>query len=242
MIGNSDNYISDHNGVNIIIDATSPDKQHAKFNIITHNLEGLCYRNVPAKDIRFIQVVNNLCTYFEPYINIVPILILQELALQLHKKDIDKQSRVLQNNMELILDKLSPINSNLTATSESYTGCMIYDTTVWECIDFISINRIGSPKYSNGYLMKFLACPLLHLWIINIHLKAYGATMKTQAQINGYHINELTNIIDTVMTRNKDEYPIYLCGDFNNGTEKSLLVMESLNLIPHSYKVYLDKK
>lgn len=236
FIGNDQNYISDHNGVNVQVDASRPDRPNAQFNIITHNLEGLCYRDDPQKMARFEYVKDNLVDYFGHYITKGTVMLVQELALQVHKKDMDKQKAVLKKNMSVLLRELRLINPHLVGEDDGYTGCIIYDRSVWEPEDKISVNRVGSNKFSNAYLMKYLPYPDLKMWMVNIHLKAYGSAIKSRSSVNQAHINELANIIDHVVAANKEMYPIYFCGDFNNGTVKAELIMEASKLLTHHAK------
>ena len=236
-IGNNDNYISDHNGVNLVVDATRTGRPNAKFNIITHNLEGLCYRNNAAKKDRFEYVIKHLNSYFEKYIKKGTLMMVQELALQIHKKSQAKQNDVLEHNMDIVITELRKLNSDLVGVADGYTGCMIYDRTVWLPVEEIKVQRSGSNKYSNCYLMRFLPYPDLHLWIVNIHLKAYGNSVKSQKVVNRSHINELSNILEQLIEANKDEYPVYICGDFNNGTVKADLVWKAVEQIPQPYKL-----
>lgn len=231
-IGNADQYISDHNGVNLIVDARHKDRPAAQFNIITQNFEGLCYRDDPGKMDRFEYVREHLKEHFRDYLRKGSILLAQELALQLHKKDAVKQIAVLEHNMDVLLTQLRSINPDLVGNHDGYTGGMFYDQTIWLPVKEFRVNRIGSNKYSNAYLMRFLPYPNLHLWIVNVHLKAFGSAVKSQASVNQAHVNELSNILDVVISDNKEEYPVYLCGDFNNGTAKSTLVINAIKQLP----------
>jgi hypothetical protein len=236
-IGNKDNYISDHNGVNLIVNATRPERPDAQFNIITHNLEGLCYRNDAAKMDRFKYVKEHLREYFDNYVKRGTLIMVQELALQIHKNNQLKQQDVLEHNMDIVLTELKRLNADLVGVSDGYTGCMIYDRTIWLPVEEIAVLREGSNKYSNCYLMKFLPYPNLHLWVVNIHLKAYGNSVKKQVIVDRSHINELSNIVERLIKANKKEYPIYLCGDFNNGAVKAELVWKATEQIQHAYKL-----
>lgn len=231
-IGNADKYISDHNGINLSVDARHEGRPDAQFNIITQNFEGLCYREDPSKMDRFEQVRDSLGEHFRDYLRKGTILLAQELALQLHKKDAGKQTAVLEHNMDVLLTQLRTVNPDLVGNHDGYTGGMFYDRTVWLPVKEHRINRIGSNKYSNAYLMQFLPYPDLHLWVVNIHLKAFGASVKSQASVDSAHVNEISNILDTVIRANKEEYPIYLCGDFNNGSMKATLVIDAIKQLP----------
>lgn len=236
-IGSNDAYISDHNGINLEVDARHEGHPLAKFNIISQNFEGLCYRQDPKAMDRFLYVREQMANHFRDHLGVGTIILAQELALQLHKKDESKQMAVLEHNMDVLLTQLRIINPNLIGNHDGYTGGMFYDRTVWLPVDELKINRIGSNKYSNAYLMQFLPYPDLHLWIVNVHLKAFGASVKSQAKVNTAHINELSNILDAVISKNAHHYPIYLCGDFNNGTAKSTLVIEAIRQLPYKVNI-----
>lgn len=230
-LGSPDDYISDHNGINIMVDAQRENREEARFNIISHNMEGICYRLEDHKRSRYEYVMSHLTNYFESHIMDGTILLLQEVALQLNKKNLGVQRDILRQNMHDILDRLLPLNSNLQAIDDSYTGALIYDAVVWKLVNELKIARAGSNKFSNAYLMQFRRYPDLHIWFVNIHLKAYGGGISTQTQINNSHIKELTNILDTVIQNNPDQYPVYLCGDFNNGSIKEKLIISALRKI-----------
>lgn len=236
-IGSAKNYISDHDGVNLKIDASRPDRKDVKFNVITHNLEGLCNRDDKKKVDRFRQVVKMFKDYFDPYVKSGTIMLFQELALQIYKKDAQKQGAVLDRNMDIVLTELRKINPNMVGLSDGYTGCMLYDRSVWSPINEIRVQREGSNKFSNAYLMRYNKYPDLHLWVVNIHLKAFGSAAKKQTEINDKHIRELANILEQVLLENEDEYPIYLCGDFNNNTVKAELIWKALEMVPHTYRL-----
>lgn len=239
FIGDDSNYISDHNGVDLEIDARRPSRENAHFNIVTHNLEGLCYRNDPKKLDRFRYVEKQLTPYFTTFIKPGTIMLVQELALQNHKKDALKQRELLGQNMALLIGKLKDINPNMAGIDDGYTGAMFYDRLFWKPVKQVQVRRQDSNKYSNGYLMQFREYPELMIWAVNIHLKAYGAGLKARTKINLAHVNELSEIIKAVLSENtKDEYPIYLCGDFNNGTVKAELVMEALRNVAVGYKLH----
>jgi hypothetical protein len=232
FIGDDNNYISDHNGVNLEIDASRPERPDVKFNIITHNLEGLCYRNDYRKMDRFKVVRNMLPTYFAPYIGHGTIFLVQELALQLHAKDMELQGLLLNSNMDIVLSELKNHNANLVGIPDGYTGCIIYDRSVWTVERTIKINRIGSNKYSNAYCVRYQRYPDLLIWVVNIHLKAFGGGIRSHEYINNAHVNELANILDNITRENENHYPVYLCGDFNNGSVKAELIMEAMLLLP----------
>lgn len=235
-IGDADNYISDHNGINLVVDLRRPQRPLARFNVISHNLEGLCYRQ--DKKDRYYQVLDLLTNYFEPYVTSGTVMILQELALQLHKKNPARQQIILNRNMETVLTHLRGLNPKLTGITDGYTGGIIYDSSYWDIIRELKISRQGSPKFSNAYLMKFLLYPELHVWFVNIHLKAFGSSLSSQKSINNAHTTELANILDTVFSNNEEGYPVYLCGDFNNPSVKYQLVIQALGKFQHPYEIW----
>lgn len=231
FIGNDDMYISDHNGINMTVDATRHRHTQIMFNVITHNLEGLCYRLEANKKDRYEYVMNNLTDYFAPHVKTGTIMLLQEAALQLDKKNLDTQTKILRTNVHNILTKLFPLNPNLTTIYDNYTGAILYDASVWNLVHELKIARKGSNKYSNAYLMQFIKYPEFQLWCINIHLKAMGVSMSTQSTINQTHIEELANIIGYVYRNNPEHYPVYFCGDFNNGSIKETLITNALQKV-----------
>jgi endonuclease/exonuclease/phosphatase family metal-dependent hydrolase len=239
FMGDDSNYISDHNGVELVVDARRPGRENAHFNIIAHNLEGLCYRNDPKKHDRFHYVEQQLVPYFKDHVRPGTIMLVQELALQIHKKDPFKQKELLAQNMALLIDKLKKINPNMAGVDDGYTGALVYDHVMWTPIRQVQVKRQDSNKYSNGYLMQFTEYPELLIWVVNIHLKAYGGGLKTRKKINLAHVIELSEIIKAVLAENtEDEYPIYLCGDFNNGTLKAEMIMEALRNVAFGYKLH----
>jgi len=239
FMGDDAGYISDHNGVDLAVDARRPGREAAYFNIITHNLEGLCYRSDPKKLDRFRYVEQQLPAYFKDHVKPGTIMLIQELALQNHKKDTQRQKHLLEQNMTLLMDKLKSLNPNMAGVDDGYTGALFYDREFWTPINSVQVRRQDSNKYSNGYLMQFNAYPELMIWVVNIHLKAYGTSIKSTAVVNRAHVNELSDIIKAVLSENtKDEYPIYLCGDFNNGTVKAELIMEALRNVAVGYKLH----
>jgi hypothetical protein len=240
FIGNDENYISDHNGVNIEIDTSRHDRPNARFNIITHNLEGLCNRNDTGKMARFQFIKNHLSDYFRAYIKAGTVMLIQELALQLHKKDAAKQRVLLTLNMDMVLGELRKLNPDLVGVTDGYTGCIIYDEKKWSVEKEVNINRTGSDKYSNAYLMRFIPYPKLMIWMVNIHLKAYGSSVKSQDIVNNSHIYELANILEGVLVSNPEKYPVYLCGDFNNGTVKAKLIMKAAMLVAIGYQLFYE--
>lgn len=242
-MGNNDNYISDHNGVNMLVDARGPGRDQARFNLITHNLEGLCYRAESRKRARYEYVMAHLTEYFGQHIAPGTVMMVQEMALQLEKKNIQKQREILTKNTGDVLDRLTPLNGNLVARDDGYTGAIIYDASVWNLIQELNISRKGSNKYSNAYLMQFREYPGLHLWFTNIHLKAFGGGITTQTQMNTAHAEELANIIGHILENNPEHYPIYFAGDFNNGAVKETLIISALQKVyegPIYNKVLVD--
>jgi oligoribonuclease (3'-5' exoribonuclease) len=228
-IGEDNNFISDHNGVNMIVNITNTHTQQLiKFNIITHNLEGLCNRNDETKNQRFEENKEKMTDYFRNYITSGTILLIQEMALQIDKRNIENQKRILESNTNIVLSKLTPLNENLKALSDEYTGAIIYDAVVWNLTRELRIARPESNKYSNAYLMKYREKEDLYIWVVNIHLKAFGATASSQAYINTKHIRELANIISKILEEPDSKYPIYFCGDYNNTTDKKELVLGAL--------------
>lgn len=242
FLGDEKNYISDHNGVNLTVDARRDGREQALFNIVTHNLEGLCYRQDSKKHDRFRYVRDNLAKYFSETIRPGTIMLIQELALQNHKKDLVKQQALLTQNMELLLSELRKLNPYMVGVDDGYTGGLVYDREYWVPVDQVQVKRQESNKYSNGYLMEFLPYSDLKIWVVNVHLKAYGGGIKGQQTVNLAHVNELSEIVTAVLKKNAEyEYPIYLCGDFNNGTVKAELVMKALENVAYGYDLHFNQ-
>lgn len=237
---NNDEYISDHDGVNVnvtLYETRADILKPINFNIVTYNLEGLCSKD--ADRYEFIKA--KLKLWFAPYIKPGTLFVLQEVALQM-KKGPEEQTKILNTNFEIVLDALKSINDNLKGETDGYTGCMIYDSAVWELSETVIIQRENSSKFSNAYLMKYIDNPKYFIWLINIHLEApnlMNIKMYSQQHVNKIHINELDNILRTVLKRNHMKYPVYLCGDFNNRGPKQYLVNEVLRNLEGELKMQI---
>ena len=149
-----------------------------------------------------------------------------------------------------ILAKLKENNSNLDFISDGYTSGIFYDIVVWELVDSISISRLYNgkldAKYSNAYLFKCREKPTCIFWIVNIHLKAlqmssssmldYGqqyisAFSGSETYVNETHIIELEHIISELIIKTGQFHfttPVYLCGDYNNDSQKHILIKKAL--------------
>lgn len=224
-------YISDHDGINVTITQFFNHSLPIEFNIITHNLEGLCSKDTERYDI----IKKKLKSWFHPHIKPGTLLVLQEIALQMHMGP-EEQTKILDTNFQIVLEALKSRNGDLKGKTDDYTGGMIYDSKVWELSETVRIQREGSSKFSNAYLMKYINEPYHHIWLINIHLAAPTKKLKDffdyktylREYANNMHIPELQNIIDTVLRRNHTKYPVYLCGDFNNHENKATLITKVL--------------
>ena len=213
-------YISDHNGIVLYLS-----KNDTNFNIISSNLEGLCRQTEYDSHNR----INMITNYFKDVIQKGSILVCQEIVLQKlanTKLSMDKHSVDVVGNE--ILSELQTINNNLVFLSDTYTGGIFYDSSVWKLQKTIQISRLYNnkkwAKFSNAYLFHCISTKCV-FWVVNIHLKAFAPGSKehtkdlvnTNKNINNAHIIELTNIIDKLLL--KSEYfstPIYFAGDYNN--------------------------
>jgi hypothetical protein len=119
--------------------------------------------------------------------------------------------------------------------TDGFTGCMIFDQTQWTLISEIETRRLevigpnkGSQlgKVSNAYLMQSRHATF-SVWIVNVHLKAMDFGTKSDV-IEYAHTEELREILDRVAKANEDLFPVYLCGDYNNGGDKGQLVHSAL--------------
>ncbi|MEI7670113.1 MAG: hypothetical protein WCJ33_08530, partial [Pseudomonadota bacterium] len=158
------------------------------------------------------------------------------------KKGPKEQTQILNTNFDIVLKALQSRNSNLKGETDGYTGCMIYDSKVWELSETVIIQREGSPKFSNAYLMKYKDNPKYYIWLINIHLEApnlMNIKMYSQEHVNNIHISELEKIIGPVLRRNHMKYPVYLCGDFNNRESKQDLVNKVLSNLDGELKMQI---
>ena len=269
--GEDGEYISDHNGINVHISETEPGYQ-LNFNILSYNLEGICYRldhpeSFPERLAKYDQhfalrykaspslhprrTVNDGRNSFISRGIIMP---LQEIALQLYTMDftnptkyLRKQRRALRSNIHEIMSIFSHHNIHLKYSVDDYTGGIIYDYSVWDLVQTVTVSRfvkgVKTNKKSTAYLFhhnpiaRSLSGSLrgervpkedgLRIWVVNVHLKAF-ATGK-QKDINDVHIEELANIIYNVNVNNVEKYPVYICGDFNNNSNKDILVSVAWN-------------
>jgi hypothetical protein len=225
------NYISDHNGIVLNLNI-SP----INFNIISFNLEGLCRRypemnKTKYNDNEFNRRLELLQIHLIDYVKVGAIIACQELALQLYKDNLPLQNALLDDSGKKILNELLKFNPNLQFESDTYTGGIYYDKSIWTVMS-LSIPRLTSKgfanKFSNAYLFTHKN---IQLWVVNIHLKAPDLTT-TWTTITEAHKLELSNIINTIYNNNF-KIPIYLCGDYNNiGNKKDLIVdaIKSLKL------------
>jgi hypothetical protein len=221
-------FISDHNAVRVNVDVTWASAQW-HFNIITHNLEGMCAKMSRAERVR--QLLN---TWYLGHIQRGTLMVIQELALQEHKTDAKKQSAFLNENKDTLLSALraeADAGCDLQCETDGYTGCMVYDASAWEHVHTEQIRRPGDAnKKSNAYLMKHKEGGF-EIWLVNVHLKAFGGLydilFSENRERDEAHVGELRNIIDTLMRSEHGDLkvtPIYLCGDFNNPKSKRNLV------------------
>ena len=228
LIRNGGDYISDHDGLNVDV-ALRVDRRVARgdagvshpieFNVITQNLEGLC-----SKSRRYDSILAKLGAWFRPHVRRGTLLVVQELVLQLKAGDA-VQTATLDRHLATVLAALQSTNPDLQLEGETdgYTGCVIYDSVVWERRRVVVIRRDGSSKCSNAYLMQHREEPACCIWLVNIHLKAVEF-YASQEYVNEIHADELTQILLSVLQHNNMKYPVYLCGDFNNPDSKHALV------------------
>ena len=226
-------YISDHNGIVLYLST----KNDTNFNIISSNLEGLCRQTKNDSHNR----INMITNYFKDVIQKGSILVCQEIVLQKlanTKLSMDKHSVDVVGNE--ILSELQTINNKLVFLSDTYTGGIFYDSSVWELQKTIQISRLYNnkkwAKFSNAYLFHCISTKCV-FWVVNIHLKAFAPgsiehtkdLLNSNKYVNRAHIIELENIIDKLLL--KSEYfstPIYFAGDYNNKSPKDILLKKAV--------------
>jgi hypothetical protein len=240
-------YISDHNGIVLHL---STQNKPMDFNIISCNLEGLCRQTKDDSRYR----IKSIKDHFRDVIKKGSILVFQEIVLQklanselnMTDEDDDEESVVVKKHKwvdvvgEDILSELESINDNLLFMSDTYTGGVFYDSSVWELTKTIDISRLYngslSSKFSNAYLFNCINTKCL-FWVVNIHLKAFppGTTehsldlLNSNENVNKAHIIELEHIISQlIIESNYFRIPIYLCGDYNNNSPKDILVEKAI--------------
>jgi hypothetical protein len=141
---------------------------------------------------------------------------------------------------EEILSELESINNNLIFMSDTYTGGVFYDSSVWELTKTIDISRLYngslSAKFSNAYLFNCINTKCL-FWVVNIHLKEFPPgsiehsldLLNSNENVDKAHIIELEHIISQlIIESNYFRIPIYLCGDYNNNSRKDILVEKAI--------------
>ena len=241
-------YISDHNGIILHLSVDTQNKP-MDFNIISCNLEGLCRQTKDDSRYR----IKSMKDHFTDVIKKGSIIVFQEIVLQklanseLNMTDDDDEESVVVNKDkwvdvvgEEILSELESINDNLIFMSDTYTGGIFYDSSVWELKKTIDISRLYngslSAKFSNAYLFNCISTKCL-FWVVNIHLKEFppGTTehsldlLNSNENVNKAHIIELANIISQlIIESNYFRIPIYLCGDYNNDSRKDILVAKAI--------------
>ena len=231
LIRDDGGYISDHDGLNVDVSlrvafGDARVSHPIEFNIVTQNLEGLC-----SKSKRYESTKAKLGPWFRPHVTRGTFLVAQELALQLNLGDA-KQIAMLDRNFATLLQTLQSTNPDvrLVGETDGYTGGVIYDSLVWERLRVVVIRRAGSSKCSNAYLMRHREEPACCIWIVNIHLKAIDFQAPRE-YVNEIHVDELLNILISVLNHNHMKCPMYLCGDFNNPDSKYTLVTRALTAL-----------
>lgn len=241
-------YISDHNGIVLHLSVDTQNKP-INFNIISCNLEGLCRQTKDDSRYR----IKSIKDHFTDVIKKGSIIVFQEIVLQklanseLNMTDEDDEESVLVKKHkwvdvvgEEILSELESINDNLIFMSDTYTGGIFYDSSVWELKKTIDISRLYngllSAKFSNAYLFNCISTKCL-FWVVNIHLKAFPPgsiehsldLLNSNENVDKAHIIELEHIISQlIMESNYFRIPIYLCGDYNNHSPKDILVEKAI--------------
>ena len=241
-------YISDHNGIVLHLSVDTQNKP-MDFNIISCNLEGLCRQTKDDSRYR----IKKIKDHFTDIIKKGSIIVFQEIVLQklansklnMTEED-DEESVVVKKHKwvdvvgEEILSELESINDNLVFMSDTYTGGIFYDSSVWELTKTIDISRLYngslSAKFSNAYLFNCISTKCL-FWVVNIHLKAFPPgtiehsldLLNSNENVNKAHIIELEHIISKlIIESNYFRIPIYLCGDYNNNSPKDILVEKAI--------------
>jgi hypothetical protein len=239
------NYISDHDGLLLKINIP---RLKFNFNIISFNLEALCNRSDKPNNEEYKKRLELLDLHLWDIVKDGSIMVCQEIVLQ--DKQGEAQTMLLNKSINEILPRLKRFNNNLNFISDTYTGGIFYDSNIWNIDNTIVITRVVSldpgaskeNKFSNAYLFSLKSDTNVKIWIVNIHLKAppiidgdmfkYVTKPDQMSLIHIQHMNELTNIISKVLDNNNNfQYPIYLCGDFNDTRPKNILVNEILNKI-----------
>lgn len=258
-LDNDNPYISDHNGISLYLSVNSSTKSPMNFNIISCNLEGLCRTTESDRKYR----IGLIKDYFKDFIMKGTIMICQEIVLQILAKSklslpriakpdeeeedetfslvgIAEERKWVDIAGEEIGNQLQTLNSDFIFKSDSYTGGIFYDSSVWRLEKTIDISRLYNKKleskFSNAYLFSCISTRCI-FWVVNIHLKAFppGSTEHTLDFIRGgdnvntAHIIELSNIIGKLLVESTfGRIPIYLCGDYNNNSPKLILVEKAI--------------
>jgi hypothetical protein len=232
-----EDYISDHDAVNVDVAVTLRDAKVCTFNILTHNLEGLCGGN-PTYTKRADYVKSRLPTWHKEYVRAGTLMVVQELVLQF-KSDLPKQMTLLDEHLKLLLSALNNgavgNEAQFVGVTDGFTGCIIYDEKAWGLLETVETKRLevlGTNKgqrlgkVSNAYLMKSKHADF-RVWIVNVHLKAIDFG-RPDYERDYAHTEELKDILDNVADANRGRFPVYLCGDYNNAGDKWQLVRSAL--------------
>ena len=221
IIDDIEGYASDHKCIKASLQNKS---KGIDFDLMSYNIEGLCKK--PGNNLMFRKRLNNFYKTIGKKIRNGFILCIQELSLQQ-----DESLKLAHETISLLTKDLKKNFPGVKSSTDGYTGCVCYDSSVWTLRNIIDIERTGSKKKSNAY---HFTCEGGEIWVINIHLKALLSTCSPKFcriyDPDNIHAEELNNILNKVNEENKNfEVPVYLCGDYNNpSNDKELLIKNSL--------------
>lgn len=221
---NKINYMSDHNA--IMIKLQNPDTRF-NFNLLSFNMEGLCDRDYYPGE--FSKRLELLEVHVNRFVTPGFIMVCQELVLQKYIERLEETGQIIK---ELLNDYLESKTGSrpIHFMSDGFTGGIFYDDSIWNLNTLVEIHRFNpqktEDKKSNFYLFNHRAIENLNIGIVNIHLKA--PTPEAYFKLVERQRHELQNILKKVDTINKGfNVPVYLCGDYNNRTNKAEQIFNS---------------
>ena len=179
------------------------------------------------------------------------IMAFQEIALNYFKgyqqnKFVEQNFVYLLNELNYVLNRLPYVwmRVEFLGQTDDFSSCIIYDNYTWELVKTIHIQREGSEKRSNAYLLKGRRDTHIagrEIVVVNIHLAAkagskavsvwtnrvtsYVSPTEGETSFEELHVNELHKILrETLMGLEGNKPPIFIVGDFNNTEDKHRLL------------------
>jgi hypothetical protein len=234
---NKENHMSDHNA--IVTNLVNPDTKF-NFNLLSFNMEGLCDRNY------FPDEFGKRLKLLEEHISesVTPGFIMpcQELVLQKDTSKLNDTGVIIFRELNRYLESKSGL-TGINFISDGFTGGIFYDSSIWNLIDILEIPRdIKKPleKKSNFYLFNYRKNKNLNIGIVNIHLKA--PTPGAYFNLVEKQRLELQNILMKVNSLNPGfAVPVYLCGDYNNNSNKAEQIFNSSIKIDPTLSIFFDQ-